>query len=123
MNRYNWSRLNHLQVGGYAEYFTKMKLTMAGLDIYGAEVDDRGIDFVARSNAGRYYDFQVKAVRGMNYIFFHKYKFEPRDNLIAAVVIFFDGKVPELFLIPSAAWRTPNALFVNRDCGEKKSKP
>ena len=49
MGRYEWSCLNHLQVGKYAEYFVKMEFTMYGWQVYSTEVDNRGIDFVGCS--------------------------------------------------------------------------
>lgn len=123
MEKYNWNRLNHLQLGSYAEYLAKMEFTLYGFDVYTAEVDDRGIDFIVRLSNNRYYDIQVKSIRGLNYIFFPKDKFDLRDNLLAVVVIFIEGKAPQLYLIPSTVWREPNALLVNHDYEGKKSKP
>lgn len=123
MDRYIWSSLNHLQVGRYAEYYTKMEFTAFSFDVYTAEVDDKGIDFIVRKGEDRYYDIQVKSVRGMNYIFFPKDKFRLRDNLLAAVVLFSDGQPPSFYLIPSTVWREPNLLFVGRDYEGKSSKP
>ena len=58
--RYNWDHLSNLQLGKYAEYFVKMKFTLAGFDVYTSEVDDKGIDFIIRKNDDIYYDVQVK---------------------------------------------------------------
>lgn len=121
--KYDWSRLNHLQVGKYAEYFAKMECVLHGFDVYSAEVDDKGIDFVIRKSSDRYYDVQVKSVRHFNYIFFQKSKFELRANMLAAVVFFIPNEAPNLFLIPSTVWLSPNACFVSRDYTDKKSKP
>lgn len=123
MNRYDWSRLNHLQIGRYAEYFTKMEFVLYSFDIYSSEVDDRGIDFVVRRDNSHYYDIQVKSTRGLNYIFFQKDKFVLAENLLAAVVIFQPLEPPQLFLIPSIGWRSPNNLLVSRDYIDKKSMP
>jgi hypothetical protein len=49
MHTYHWSELTKLQVGRYAEYFVKMVFTLHGFDVYSAEVDDKGIDFVVRT--------------------------------------------------------------------------
>ena len=122
MRKYNWNCLSRLQIGRYAEYFVKMEFTLFGFEVYTAEVDDRGVDFVIRKD-DRYYDVQVKSARGLNYIFFPKDKFNPRDNLLAAIVLFFDGEPPQLYLIPSKEWLKPNALLVSRDYEGKKSKP
>jgi hypothetical protein len=54
--RYRWSSLSHLQVGRYAEYFIKMEFTLHGFDVYSAEVDDKGIDFVVRASELQYFD-------------------------------------------------------------------
>ena len=60
MSRFRWAGLNRQQVGRYAEYFVKMEFTMHGFQVYSAEVDDRGIDFVARHEDGTFYEVQVK---------------------------------------------------------------
>lgn len=114
-----------LQVGKYAEYFVKMELTKCGFDAYTSEVDDKGIDFViCTEKPRRYYDVQVKSVRGFNYVFFRKEHFDLRDNLYAALVILVEGEQPGLYLVPSRAWDEPNQLFVSRDYGPpKKSTP
>ncbi|HEX8681641.1 MAG TPA: hypothetical protein VF707_04955 [Ardenticatenaceae bacterium] len=123
MERYDWSRLNPLQVGKYAEYFVKMEFTLYAFDVYTSEVDDKGIDFVVRRGHDRYYDIQVKSVRNYNYIFFPKAKFELRNNLLAAVVIFLPATPPQHYLIPSTVWHTSNALFTSKDYEGLKSKP
>jgi len=33
MDRYDWKRLNHLQVGRYSEYFVKMGFTLYGFSV------------------------------------------------------------------------------------------
>ena len=63
-----------------------MEFMLAGLDSYVSQVDDRGIDLVARTDDGRHYDVQVKSSRELNYIFLKKRLFQPRDRLLAAVV-------------------------------------
>jgi hypothetical protein len=121
--RYNWHRMNHLQVGRFAEYFVKMEFALYGFEVYSAEVDDRGIDFVVRSEGGQFYEIQVKSIRGLNYVFLQKDKFPLRPDRIAAVVVLLEGKPPELFLIPAQSWRSPNVLLVSHDFEGKQSKP
>jgi hypothetical protein len=125
MEKYDWTRLTHLQIGRFAEYFAKMEFTLFGFDVYQAEVDDKGIDFVIRKGHDRYFDVQVKSVRGFNYIFFPKHCFEIRENLLAAVVIFSPEKLPDIFLIPSVSWLKTDALFASRDYDQpgQKSQP
>ncbi len=123
LQRQTWSRLNHLQVGRYAEYLAKMEFTLYGFQVYTAEVDDRGIDFVARHEKGPFFEVQVKSIRGWNYVFFPKDKFAPAPELLAVVVLFFDGEEPRMYLIPSTAWATTDALVTDKNYEGLKSKP
>jgi hypothetical protein len=66
MNKYDSTRLNHMQLSRYAEYFVKMEFILYGFDVYTSEVDDRGIDFVLRKGDTRYFDMQVKSIRNLN---------------------------------------------------------
>jgi hypothetical protein len=120
---YQWSCLNHLQVGRYAEYFVKMQFVLLGFDVYSAEVDDRGIDFVLRRESRDYWDVQVKAIRKTGYVFMTKDKFRIRANLLLALALFEDGREPDLFLIPASRSQTPDGVFVDRDFPGRKSPP
>jgi len=108
-SQYDWSSLSKLRLGRYAEYFVKMEFTRLGFDVYTAEVDDKGIDFVIRSTGNRYFDVQVKSARRSGLITLPRSKFEPRENLLAAIVLFINGQPPELFLIPSMDWKQQRA--------------
>ncbi len=121
--KYAWSKLSPLQVGRYSEYFVKMEMTLHGLEVYSSEVDDRGIDFVARTPHGVFYEIQVKSARQTHYVFFQKDKFALRRSLLAAVVLLSEGAPPELFLIPSVAWSELSPLLVGRDYEGRKSRP
>jgi hypothetical protein len=121
--QHDWSRLNHMQIGRYAEYLTKMQFVLIGLDVYTAEVDDRGIDFVVRQEPDRYWDVQVKSVRKLNYVFMRKDVFRIRQNLLLALTLFEDGSPPDQYLIPASRWGSPDRLFVDRDYEGRASKP
>jgi len=125
MPRHNWKGLNKQQVGAYAEYFVKMELTMHGFQVYSPEVDDRGVDFVARRETGPFIEMQVKSLRAMGYVFMQKTKFPIRQSNYLVLCLFTEGYEPQLFLIPSMVWLNPNAVFVDRNYeGEgMKSKP
>lgn len=123
MRRYNWNSLNKQQVGTYAEYFVKMELTMYGFQVYTTEVDDRGIDFVARYEKGAFIEIQVKSVRSHGYIFMQKSKFSIKDNMYLALCILHERIAPDLYLIPSTVWLEPDTIFVDRDYNGKKSAP
>jgi hypothetical protein len=123
VERYDWARLTTLQVGKYAEYYAKMEFTLWGFDVFSAEVDEHGIDFVVRKHPGPTYDIQVKSARDFNYVFIHKHKFQPRTELLAALVLYRQMEPPSLYLIPSIAWLSPGKLLVSRDYEGKKSLP
>jgi len=53
----------------YAEYFVKMEMTMYCFQVDGTEVDDHGIDFVARHEEGPFPEAQEKSTRSVGYVF------------------------------------------------------
>lgn len=119
-----WSKLNHLQLGRYSEYYAKMELASYGYEVYTSEVDDKGIDFVCRKMGGPFYEVQVKAVSGYNYTFMTKahMKADSEDRLVC-LLRFVDGNLPEVYLIPATAWLVPSALLTSKDYDGKESKP
>lgn len=124
MPNLNWSKLNSLQLGRYAEYYAKMEFASYGLDVYTSEVDDHGIDFIAKTKSGRFLEIQVKSVRQTNYVFMQKEKWNIEDaNVYLVLLLFEDGKLPDAYLIPATAWKTPNALLCDKDYEGLKSKP
>jgi hypothetical protein len=126
MTRYHWSRLNTQQAGAYFEYFMKMEFAMYGFEVYTAEVDDRGIDFVARKGkGGMFIEVQAKSLRDFGYVYMRKAHFVPRDGLYLALGLLVEGQEPLSFLIPSLVWTKPNTVFVDRAYGApgQKSQP
>jgi hypothetical protein len=123
-----WSRLNHLQLGKYAEYFIKMEFVLLGCDVFTSEVDNHGIDFVVRTPVGNHYDVQVKSFRsqpskGTPYVFLQKSKFRDHPALLLALIHFVDGELPNLFLVRSRTTEGMNPIFESRDYEGKKSEP
>ncbi|MEM3561591.1 MAG: DUF4365 domain-containing protein [Nitrososphaeria archaeon] len=121
--KYDWEKLNPLQLGRYAEYFSKMEFTVLGFDVYEPEVDDKGIDFIVRRKEKMFYEIQAKSIFKGNYVFMPKDKFVIKTSLYLVLVLFEQGKLPNLYLIPSTAWLKPNELFKSYDYIGKKSKP
>ena len=71
----DWTKLNHLQIGKYAEYYAKMEFASYGFEVYTSEVDDHGVDFIAKlPNGSRFYEVQVKSVRDYGYVYIAKSK-------------------------------------------------
>ena len=55
MPKKNWSELSKQQIGRYAEYYAKMEFASYGFEVYTSEVDDHGVDFVAKlPNSNRF---------------------------------------------------------------------
>ncbi|QWU16249.1 hypothetical protein SAMN04487895_11490 [Paenibacillus sophorae] len=122
----NWTVLNSLQLGRYAEYFAKMEFASYGLEVFTSEVDDRGIDFIVKNKAGSFLEIQVKSLRGTGYVLAQKSKFNINNpNLYMALLIFKNNMMPDFFLIPAKTWAVPNAVFVDRDYNKpgQTSKP
>lgn len=85
---------------------------MYGFEVFSPEVDDHGVDFIARYQRGRWIEVQSKSKRESGYVFMRKAKFLPSPTLYASVAVFTDGRLPNLYLIPSTAWKTPSSLLV-----------
>ena len=126
MPNLKWSKLNHLQLGRYAEYYTKMEFTSYGYDVYTSEVDDHGIDFVAQNPTTKeLFYVQVKSVRKHNYTYLKKDKLTLSKNFLVCLIYFTDDKLPDLYIFPSTVWENPNDVFVDREYNgiKYKSKP
>lgn len=126
MPNLKWSKLNHLQLGRYAEYFTKMEFTSYGYEVYTSEVDDHGIDFVAQNPTTKeLFYVQVKSVRKHNYTYLKKDRVTLNKNFLVCLIYFTDDKLPDLYIFPSTVWENPNDVFVDREYNgiKYKSKP
>lgn len=127
MPNLNWSKLNSMQLGRYAEYYAKMEFASYGFDVYTSEVDDHGVDFVAKApNGSTFYEVQVKSVRNYGYVYIAKSKMpELINSRLVCYMHFIDGQLPDVFVIPSTAWQEPNPVLVERkyDKPGQKSEP
>ena len=82
------------------------------------------IDFVAKTKNGSYLELQVKAVRQNNYTFMRKDKWNIDDNnTYLILMLFVDYKMPDVYMIPATAWKTPDALLSDKNYVGLKSKP
>jgi hypothetical protein len=76
-----------------------MSLVRAGFDVFSAQVDDKGIEFVLRvdGDVPPYYDIQIKTVRSRNtFVFMRKDKSRLIPNLLLALVILEAGSEPDV---------------------------
>ena len=103
-----------------------MEFASYGYDVYTSEVDDHGVDFVARNpDDDQYYEIQVKAVRNLDYVYIRKDKMILSPTRLVYLLLFSNGTLPDCYVIPSQTWNDPNALFVDRNYGKpgQKSAP
>lgn len=121
-----WSKLNSMQLGQYAEYYAKMEFTSYRYEVYTSEIDDHGVDYVAKApNKSSFYEIQVKSMCRGNYVFISKDKIKMDDRHLVCFLHFEDNAMPEVYIIPITAWKTPNAVLVDREYDKpgQKSKP
>jgi len=124
MSNTTWSKLNGLQLGRYAEYYSKMEFASYGFEVYTSEVDDHGIDFIVKTKSGIFLEIQVKSILKSKYVFMQKEKWDIESpTTYLSLLLFEDGKLPETYLIPATAWKNPNTLLCDKDYEGLKSKP
>jgi len=117
-------KANHLQLGKFAEAYSKFVFQANGFVTYTSDVDDRGIDFLAESSDKRFYKVQVKSVKKSEYVFMRKTDFRMNENMLLCLLRFKEGSEPDIYIIPAEEWNVPNELLVSRDFGNgMKSKP
>jgi len=122
MPNLTWSHLNKQQLGRYGEIWTFMEFLSYGLNVYPTEVDDHGVDLVVKDVRGKYWDVQVKSVRGWTYIYFKTDYIDRANaldepNLLVCYMNFVDGCMPEVFLFPSTVFMNVHDGGVFKDRG------
>ncbi len=129
MPNMNWKALaakGKQKFGTYGEYYAKMEFASYGGDVYTSEVDDHGIDFVCKFK-DTFLEIQVKSIqKGTGYVFMQKEHFDiDNEQLFVCLLIFQQGSLPDMYLIPASAWQSTNELLVYHayDKPNQKSKP
>lgn len=128
MANQTWSKLTSLQLGRIAERYAIIEFMSQGYDVFTPEVDDHGVDFIAKSKAsGRLYEIQVKAIRKCSYTFIPKNKMPLDDQRLVCYLRFSDGAEPDIYVIPATSWRERqlDGALISRDYdpSSNKSKP
>ena len=126
MPKMKWFELTPLQLGRYAEYYAKMEFASYGFEVYTSEVDDHGVDFIVKyPGTSIFYEIQVKGSGKSNYVFEPKDKMPLSENRILCLLNFQEGKLPDVYLIPTLEWKNPNGVLVDREYDKpgQKSKP
>lgn len=93
-----------------------MEFASYGFEVYTSEVDDHGVDFIAKLPDGsRFYEVQVKSVRDYGYVYIAKSKMPIlSENRLVCCLHFINGQLPAVFVIPATAWSVPNVVLVDR---------
>lgn len=123
-----WSELSSLQLGCVAERYAIIEFMSRGYDVFTPEVDDHGVDFIAKSKAsGKLYEIQVKAIHKCSYTFIRKDKMPLDDQRLVCYLRFEDGEEPSIYIIPATCWRESgiDGALVARDYNfpDNKSTP
>ena len=116
MPKKNWSQLSKQQIGRYAEYYAKMEFTSYGMEVYTSEVDDHGVDFVAKDpRNNHFYEVQVKAARKAQQIFISEDKMpvESLEHRLVCFLYFRDAYDPDFYVIPGTAWKNPTSALAH----------
>jgi len=115
MPKLKWSHLNNLQLGRYAEYYAKMDFASYGYQVFQAEVDDHGVDFIARKSGGDFIEVQVKSLSfpKSKYTFLKEKYFDPNwKNFYIYLILFTEDQLPKGYLIPSSVFKeSDNPIF------------
>ena len=85
---------------------------MYGYLVFSAEIDDRGVDFVVRNDAGRHFDVQVKTVTDRNYTYITESKFS--ESLWICLVVLTEGDHPTLYLFSGRDWNSDTSNLLQR---------
>ena len=86
---------------------------MYGYLVFSAEIDDRGVDFVVRNDAGRHFDVQVKTVTCWKYTYITESKFS--ESLWICLVVLAEGVHPTLYLFSGRDWDLDTSGLLRRN--------
>ncbi|MBD3142445.1 hypothetical protein [Microbispora bryophytorum] len=120
----DWKSIAPAQLGAFAEPIIIAKLAESGYRASRTSAKGPKIELLIDLEDGRQVLARVKSLRGPNYVFVLRSSFTLDDDHAMALMVFpMDYGQPELFIIPAAAWRDPDELFVAPDYPGLKSAP
>jgi hypothetical protein len=82
-----------------------------------------GSKLEVKTPSGRSLEVFVSTQRLGGYVFWTKRRFEPANNRFAAIVLLAEAEVPDVYLVPSTAWRHASPPLTDRPNVGKKSEP
>ncbi|MEM7682360.1 MAG: hypothetical protein AAF288_10435 [Planctomycetota bacterium] len=93
--------------GFIGESYARIALLRAGWRTYTADVDDHGVDLVARSPAGRFYEVQVKLTGPTVNPFVYAKSFRATAAYLVCFVCILPGQAVALYLAAGSDWGDP----------------
>lgn len=112
MPNMKWKQLSNKQLGQYAEYYAKMEFASYGYDVYTSEVDDHGVDFIARNiQTDEIYKVQVKSLLRGSYTFIKKDKIKLDEFHLVCLLLFIECELPNIYIIPATSLEDENDVF------------
>lgn len=111
----------------FGKHYAKLELMRHRLDFFSNESAAKGIDFVVKTDSGRYHDISVQVVnlerdKGVK-IEKILYGRQLRDNLWFALVLLMKDVEPALYMIPSNVFeKSDDYIFIDNEQGERFSQ-
>jgi predicted RNase H-like HicB family nuclease len=119
----DWNRLTRLQKGAFGEQYAKMLFTRHDAEVYSSDIDDRGIDFVARFPGSEFYEVQVKTVTNMNLAYINEDKFKRSDRFLVVLIRLEQSKEPKMYVFRGNEWDSKDGLLKYKPYTNAKSQP
>ena len=124
VGRQAWSDLSKPQVTSVGVQLIRQRFASAGFSVATAS-ERTPTRLVVQRYGGFVLAVRVATCRppGGNYVFFTKKTLALADDAFVALVLLQDRCAPDLFLIPTVAWRDPTPLLVDREYEGMQSEP
>lgn len=117
-----WSQLSRNELVALGKTLVTERLESLGCTVTPpSRLLDGKLD--VRTPSERSAEVFVSTQRVGGYVFWTKQRLQPASNRFAAIVLLADGEDPELYLVPSTAWRSASPPLKDRDYVGKKSEP
>jgi hypothetical protein len=119
--RHDWTRFGRSEVRAFGVQAVQAELQRRGFDVTTDVTGGRNVLHAERGR--RRAEIHVQTRRDLQYPFWPKSAFRPRDGLFACLVRLPEHSEAEIFLIPSRAWHRGDGVLVSRDYEGKASPP
>jgi hypothetical protein len=115
-----WSQLGRQELIALGRNLVIERLEAAGSTV---KAPAAGGKLDVETPSGRAVEVFVSTQRLGGYAFWTKRRFQPASDRFAAIVLLGDAEEPELYLIPSTAWREASPPLKDRPNVGRRSEP